>query len=99
MISVSLAWVAMAVNGELRGASNPQQVINKVSTDTRDALDSTLFIALKGEQFDAHDFISQALAQGAIAVITQQPLDEAGQKALVTYCHTIFNTAEFLYVD
>lgn len=30
---------------------------------------------------------------------TQQPLDEAGQKALVTYCHTIFNTAEFLYVD
>jgi hypothetical protein len=30
---------------------------------------------------------------------TQQPLEEAGQKALVTYCHTIFNTAEFLYVD
>ena len=29
----------------------------------------------------------------------QQPLDEAGQKALMTYCHTIFNTAEFLYVD
>ncbi|WP_287831042.1 UDP-N-acetylmuramoyl-tripeptide--D-alanyl-D-alanine ligase [Idiomarina sp.] len=83
MISVSLAWVAMAVNGELRGASNPQQVINKVSTDTRDALDSTLFIALKGEQFDAHDFISQALAQGAIAVITQQPLDEQTPHILV----------------
>ena len=29
----------------------------------------------------------------------KKPVDEAGQKALMTYCHTIFNTAEFLYVD
>jgi hypothetical protein len=29
----------------------------------------------------------------------EKPVDEAGQKALMTYCHTIFNTAEFLYVD
>ncbi len=29
----------------------------------------------------------------------EKPVDEASQKALMTYCHTIFNTAEFLYVD
>ena len=76
MINVSLDWVANAVHGQLRGVADKQQTINQVSTDTRVSLESSLFIALKGEQFDAHDFIPQALAQGAVAVVSQHPLSD-----------------------
>ncbi len=74
MIDVSLEWVAHAVHGELHGIIDKQRVINQVSTDTRASLESALFIALKGDQFDAHDFIPQALEKGAAAIVTQQPL-------------------------
>jgi len=33
------------------------------------------FFALKGERFDAHDFISQALSSGAKAIVSERPLD------------------------
>ena len=39
----------------------------------RASLESALFIAL-GDQFDAHDFIPQALEKGAAAIVSQQPL-------------------------
>ncbi len=43
--------------------------ISKISTDSRDVDENTLFIALIGERFDAHDFIGDVLDKGAKAVI------------------------------
>lgn len=40
-----------------------------VGTDTRSDLSKKIFIALRGDRFDAHDFIDKALTQGATAVI------------------------------
>ena len=42
-----------------------------VSTDTRENLAGKLFVALRGERFDAHDFLAQALAQGAVAAMVE----------------------------
>ena len=36
-----------------------------VSTDTRTIRPGDLFVALRGERFDGHDFVAQALAAGA----------------------------------
>ncbi len=47
----------------------PDVVFDGVCTDTRQDLAGTLFIALKGEHFDAHDFVPQALAAGARGVV------------------------------
>ena len=43
--------------------------IEKISTDSRDIDDKTLFIALVGEKFDANDFVDEVLEKGAAAVV------------------------------
>ena len=45
---------------------------DKVSTDSRTANAGTLFVALRGEIFDAHDFLPQVAANGAAAVIAER---------------------------
>lgn len=40
-----------------------------IGTDTRTDLTGQLFIALKGESFDAHDFVDQAAIRGAAAIL------------------------------
>jgi len=43
--------------------------INHVSIDSRNINKNTLFIAIKGERFDGHDFIDEVVKKGAAAVI------------------------------
>lgn len=43
--------------------------VARVHTDTRTLERGDLFVALKGERFDANDFIAQAKAAGAVAAI------------------------------
>ena len=54
----------------------------RVHTDTRSLQAGDLFVALKGERFDAHEFLAQAKTQGAVAAIAQQGLAEAGLPGL-----------------
>lgn len=49
-------------------------VISKISTDTRNIPAGSLFLALRGERFDAHDFIPEALAAGARAIVSERDL-------------------------
>ena len=43
-----------------------------ISTDTRRLTPDTLFVALKGEHFDAHQFLAEARAQGATAAVVRR---------------------------
>jgi len=47
----------------------PASVLSSVSTDSRSVGTEDLFIALKGERFDAHEFIEQVGEQGAAAIL------------------------------
>lgn len=40
-----------------------------VTTDTRAIQPGDLFVALRGERFDAHDFLAEAVAKGAAALV------------------------------
>jgi len=72
MISVTLNELAQVLNGELHGQS---LTIDAVTTDTRQLTPGCLFVALKGERFDAHDFAEQAKAGGAGALLVSRKLD------------------------
>jgi UDP-N-acetylmuramoyl-tripeptide--D-alanyl-D-alanine ligase len=50
----------------------PETPFARVHTDTRSLLPGDLFVALRGEYFDAHDFLPQAQAAGASAALVQQ---------------------------
>jgi hypothetical protein len=52
-----------------------------VHSDTRTLRAGDLFVALKGERFDAHDFLAQAGQAGAVAALAQRGLAEAGLPA------------------
>ena len=56
--------------------------IKRVHTDTRSLQPGDLFVALKGDNFDAHDFLLQAKASGAVAAIAQHGLMQAGLPGL-----------------
>ena len=50
----------------------------RVHTDTRTLQPGDLFVALRGERFDAHQFLAQARAAGAVAALAERGLQEAG---------------------
>ena len=56
--------------------------IQRVHTDTRSLQPGDLFVALKGDNFDAHDFLAQAKVQGAVAAVAQHGLTQAGLPGL-----------------
>ncbi len=60
------ATAARAVSGHLVGAP---VVFTRVTTDTRSIAPGDLFVALRGERFDGHDFVAQAFAGGAAAAL------------------------------
>jgi UDP-N-acetylmuramoyl-tripeptide--D-alanyl-D-alanine ligase len=66
MMNWQLAQVAEATGGRLIGTDVP---LTGVSTDTRGIACGQLFIALRGERFDAHDYLDQAVAAGAAALL------------------------------
>lgn len=49
--------------------------ITYVSTDTRDLPQGCLFVALRGARFDGHDFVRQAIESGAVAAVTEVPVE------------------------
>ncbi|WP_028782684.1 UDP-N-acetylmuramoyl-L-alanyl-D-glutamate--2,6-diaminopimelate ligase [Thalassobacillus devorans] len=49
--------------------------ITGVEMDSRNVKEGDLFICLPGDHFDGHDFASQAVKQGAAALICERPLD------------------------
>lgn len=52
-----------------QGCASDPIPIKQVSTDSRKSLQQGLFIPLKGDHFDGHQFLSQAIEQGAVAAI------------------------------
>lgn len=57
--------------------------IARVHSDTRTLAPGDLFVALKGERFDAHTFLPQAKTAGAVAAVAQHGLEEAGLPGLL----------------
>jgi UDP-N-acetylmuramoyl-tripeptide--D-alanyl-D-alanine ligase len=63
------ATAAGAVGGSIIGASVP---FVRVTTDTRALVPGDLFVALRGERFDGHDFVAQAIEAGAAAAVVER---------------------------
>ncbi len=61
-----LSTAASAMQGRLVGQDVP---FTSVGSDSRNIVKGQLFIALKGENFDGHDYAAAALQQGAAAVL------------------------------
>ncbi len=64
------AEVLQATGGQLLQSGTAAR-FNGVSTDTRALVPGSLFVALKGENFDAHNFLDDAVKAGAAGLVVQ----------------------------
>lgn len=82
-MKLPLARIAEAVSGRFTGDGSP--VATGYSIDSRTIKPGELFFAVKGERFDGHDFVQQAIERGAIAAVVshKQGLDQVNAGALI----------------
>jgi UDP-N-acetylmuramoyl-tripeptide--D-alanyl-D-alanine ligase len=73
IVAQAVQWLPGAV---LRGDGSA--AVNRVHTDTRSIEPGDLFVALKGERYDANDFLQEAQQRGAIAAICHSGADRSG---------------------
>jgi len=71
MLSCQFADIARWTNGRLHGADAH---VEGVAIDSRNAMPGALFVALKGEHHDAHDFAAEAKKNGAAALLVDREL-------------------------
>jgi len=74
MKPLTIQQIRQAVRGKFL-APQPEewpQSINSVCTDTRRIEPGCLFIALRGDNFDGHNFLPQAAAGGAVAALVEE---------------------------
>ncbi len=70
---------------ELNLSNNRRQLLNFVSTDTRTMKPGAVFIALRGERYDAHEFVKEALKKGARAIVVEEAWFEAHKRQASKY--------------
>lgn len=80
---MSTHTIAIWTRGRLVGADVE---ITGVSIDTRRVQPGDLFVAIKGEKVDGHDYLAEAAAQGAVAVMVTRQLDSALPQIVVNDC-------------
>ena len=80
-LSISLgqlhAWLPHS-----RLVGDPSLLVSRIHTDSRSLIKGDLFVALKGDRFDGHDFLAQLPAQGVGVAIATHGLKDAGLMGL-----------------
>jgi UDP-N-acetylmuramoyl-tripeptide--D-alanyl-D-alanine ligase len=76
--------------GEFAAASGGEVVrgdaataIGRVSIDSRTVGPGELFVAIRGERFDGHRFVGNALERGAVGAVVEGPVDVADRRTAV----------------
>ncbi len=66
----SIAEVIAATSGRAENIAAPS--VGSISIDSRDIATGALFVAIKGENFDGHDFVAKAVEAGAVAALVSE---------------------------
>src|SRR4051812_19394593 len=73
MKPLSIQDIKQAVGGrQLTTLPDKVYIIKSVCTDSRRIEPGCLFIAIKGDNFDAHDFLAKAAEGGAVAALVER---------------------------
>ncbi|MDR0769451.1 MAG: UDP-N-acetylmuramoyl-tripeptide--D-alanyl-D-alanine ligase [Dysgonamonadaceae bacterium] len=71
MITIPLFEAMAAIGGRVNRPVSPADYIHSVVYDSREVREGTLFVALKGQRADGHDFICEAEKKGAVAAVVE----------------------------
>lgn len=82
MASFKLKEIIPIVNGHLL-KGDPEVTVTGINTDSRKIKKGQLFLALKGERFDGHQFLKEAVQAGASALLVMEETDIGGETPLI----------------
>lgn len=72
-MNLKLREIVEIVSGRISGGKEVEGLeISGVSTDSRTISPGELFVALKGERYDGHDFVRHAASRGALAAVVSR---------------------------
>ena len=91
MMTLAQAHALLPQSILVADARAAESIIWRVHSDTRTLQQGDLFVALRGEYFDAHQFLDQAQARGACAALAEHGLSKNGLPGL-----QVSNTKEAL---
>jgi UDP-N-acetylmuramoyl-tripeptide--D-alanyl-D-alanine ligase len=57
---------------------HPDMRVEKTVIDSRDTVPGALFVALRGEHADGHDYVTDAFSRGAIAAVVERDVPSPG---------------------
>lgn len=76
MKKMTLAEITEAVGGEFIGPVDAlEHTIKDITLDSRKVTEGCLFVAIKGERSDGHDYINTSLENGAVCALAEKPCD------------------------
>ncbi|MEM1427740.1 MAG: Mur ligase domain-containing protein, partial [Cyanobacteria bacterium P01_H01_bin.130] len=84
-----IRWIQDGLSVVVQGdtGSRSQQPVTGVVTDSRQVTAGDVFVALRGDRFDGHNYVAQTLETGAIAAVVDTPVpdvpDGAGVQLVV----------------
>ncbi|MGZ8385781.1 MAG: UDP-N-acetylmuramoyl-L-alanyl-D-glutamate--2,6-diaminopimelate ligase [Nitrospira sp.] len=76
---MTLATLLQSLEGRVKildRRGNLDVSVNAITDDSRAVSAHSLFVAVKGEQVDGHEFIPAAMRGGMVALLSQQPVSE-----------------------
>lgn len=80
MKSFTLEEIALACGGKFSGSESDKKTeITSVERDSRAVKNGSLFLAIKGERVDGHDYIEQCFQSGAACVVCEKPPLDCGK--------------------
>lgn len=88
MADFSLTEVLKATGGQLINAGD-SRLFQGISTDTRSIQDGNLFVALVGERFDGNEFVTQAVAKGATALLVSKTVNVPDYVTVIQVINTL----------
>ncbi|MEZ5691706.1 MAG: UDP-N-acetylmuramoyl-tripeptide--D-alanyl-D-alanine ligase [Rickettsiales bacterium] len=80
---MSALWAVADLVRATGGVANGEWCAWRVEIDSRKVRAGDIFVAIKGEQFDGHDYVVEAFKNGAIAAIVERSLDIGGNQLVV----------------
>ena len=75
-LSLIAHWAGGLLHGE-------DVQVDAIAHDTRALVPGSLYLALRGERFDGHDFAADALARGAVALLVERRLELEAPQVVV----------------
>jgi len=89
MATLTVKEIIDATGGRVIYGNSEETFFTGVSIDSRSIGEGELFIALKGERFDGHDFLMDAMGKGRGAVVSAPPVASVRGKTVVYVKNTL----------